>query len=1719
MWIFLFFVAPLLALFVWAWLTRGAAGEVRGIPFLALLPAVAAALGLIVLVSRSDSWQGGRQLAWLGVDTLTPSDRLTIGGDAQGTGLGWPDGFAWPQLAITEAQGGAAVEVRGGGGLVEVDDTPVNGEPLGAADVEVRGFRLRVVAKWTLRESWWRPVDYLEIRPSQSWTPLPSDDWRRWLGWSTGADPPLVAFPLRQPASGVVSIADRVARSILRLRQRKQRDDLALALAFEEWAADIRLSILDGHVRVLDEAAAARTWSKVASGDRIAVTVRWPRRILRASIWRTPNRLHLRFMPPWRTASSIPPPPDGSSTHGIQLTLTNTPAPGDHVFALPFGLRSSVRVDTRLIDHPQRGVVFADEPPAAPNILVPPGTPRDEASRRYSIERIRSVSCVTVGGNRPCIGVVEDVMDRGALIQALAVALFCLAVGLGAAETIIHRLRPVAWTLAVLVASSWSLLSVRLLLALRYAIDPAGLDRMAVEGVVNAVFALTVVPASLAGASAVYLEQFVSRDGRPARYRLYGALAMLAGILVAGLIQARQIVRLWPNLPSTFDPGITDGILGLGAVVGAAGLLSILFFVGLSTEARAGRRGFDRVVNWPMRFLQIAGNIWLDSQAINRKRWYWRPWAAAFAAVVLTFGAASSGFGGMKVVTELLYPLLVGVPLVIFWLGALHAYPPGANLQHDVPPRAKDLIVPTLLFGVAPGVAPVLFNDPGALYSMLGILSLTGALLVGSRHPRFGWTLIISSVATLLVAAVTATTLVTVMPASLSQRLIGLVDRGTARVTAFIHQKDVQRMLPLSLALSDTGSGLPADALRGAYQHPWEAGAITYRGGWAGPGFGEGPNRKSNIPQDVLQYDSTISFFVAADHGLLGVFAIFALYLMPFAALTLAARRRFDTGCAMGIVAAGWLVIEAIVHTSVNFGILPFTGRNLPWLAVKSSSDLIRWSVMALLMLYGELWRSTGSEHVFRRSVTLVVDPTPSAAVPVPQLPPRSRLPRWLQVSWRSDMRPLTTTGGLLALMLALLVAVPGVMTLRNHTTYGSPFSWSGFYDEVQMYLDAGKVSWNENEWTLSADPLQSEGLTLDGTSLLEQELARFNALRRDEKSDLAETLQIELRALRTTDDYDRLLRAAAQRQGRQSEPRTLFRVSQRTTRQDDGTEATEFYPTVDRSRDAQISFDADTDVAQLPRVRLRPTAAGQSGPMLIGPAWVSGRWKTASNAGAHVPWVGTLAAGVRAIWGNRAYDNRRAQFGTLTLDADLQAVSQRFVAEKGRLRHGQLLADPEVPHRRQPALGLPPRVALSIVAIPSGEVLALGGWPAASASGTWEESPAGVVPPATWLRDRAPGALAYRYVDDRNFDPIEMGSATKPLWAAAALRTHPRLARALSTRGPAESEREVFGIPIAGAGWTTVERDWTTFRRYLADSDNRYHVRVGFVLLAVGENGLPLPDAQSRSTRESLLLRGAPTPWQRVPQFEPGLEFSAARPTALRDLQNTRGAGSLRQMFAVSLAAGDFASVRRSFWSLDERDDRQPAGNSTLPALFRQLAPAVPQFQLNRVTTPRQYVNLLLGGGTNRWANVDFAAAFATAITGQPILARAVSGVVTPSGDRVRFPDVALELREPLRDTVVNGTARGLAATEAWFRSRRVAMYGKTGTLSTDGGRTDTSRLVVALVRWRNETRGEADGGLVLSLVGERADVGYAARWLAEFIDANRELLLQRLNGVAVTP
>ena len=60
---------------------------------------------------------------------------------------------------------------------------------------------------------------------------------------------------------------------------------------------------------------------------------------------------------------------------------------------------------------------------------------------------------------------------------------------------------------------------------------------------------------------------------------------------------------------------------------------------------------------------------------------------------------------------------------------------------------------------------------------------------------------------------------------------------------------------------------------------------------------------------------------------------------------------------------------------------------------------------------------------------------------------------------------------------------------------------------------------------------------------------------------------------------------------------------------------------------------------------------------------------------------------------------------------------------------------------------------------------------------------------------------------------------------------------------------------------------------------------------------------------------------------------------------------------------------------------------------------------------------------------------------------------------------------------------------------------YAKTGTITLDRGRTETSRLTLALVKWKDESKGEIASGLVFSLMVEKAEMGMASAWLGEFL------------------
>jgi cell division protein FtsI/penicillin-binding protein 2 len=204
----------------------------------------------------------------------------------------------------------------------------------------------------------------------------------------------------------------------------------------------------------------------------------------------------------------------------------------------------------------------------------------------------------------------------------------------------------------------------------------------------------------------------------------------------------------------------------------------------------------------------------------------------------------------------------------------------------------------------------------------------------------------------------------------------------------------------------------------------------------------------------------------------------------------------------------------------------------------------------------------------------------------------------------------------------------------------------------------------------------------------------------------------------------------------------------------------------------------------------------------------------------------------------------------------------------------------------------------------------------------------------------------------------------------------------------------------------------------------------------------------------------------------------------------------------------------------MNENDDRVAGGSNLSTVIdrraqrtdaFDSISPLAANFALDSITSPRDYISLLFGGGTNLWSNVDFAAAFGTCVTGQPVIAHLAVNQDAPKflESRERFPEIAAKLRAGLSSVVTEGTARTplqeSGALSYLSGLRGIKVYAKTGTLQAQANAPETSRLVIALIRWENEGQGTVKKGIIISIVGEKAEVGTAAKWLGEFLIKNR--------------
>jgi cell division protein FtsI/penicillin-binding protein 2/cell division protein FtsW (lipid II flippase) len=913
------------------------------------------------------------------------------------------------------------------------------------------------------------------------------------------------------------------------------------------------------------------------------------------------------------------------------------------------------------------------------------------------------------------------------------------------------------------------------------------------------------------------------------------------------------------------------------------------------------------------------------------------------------------------------------------------------------------------------------------------------------------------------------------------------------------------------------GEGMPYQELLNGNQHTWENKAIAHFGGWTGEGFGKAPTRLSQVRQDTLQYDSAFSFFVVSEYGFVGGALLLLLYAVPLLLILIAAREHFDAGYALGVVVASAFFIEALYHAGMNWGAFPMTGRNLPLLSVNSPSDLFRWTILFGFTFQNIFWRYKGSGRFWEQAESLLPEDEEDSFE-------GARVTGWRLAACCLVLLffPLLTFG---------TVLLSGIGVSRDKEKELEVFTYRPLLDGVKTWLDDKYIEYKEQppEKGKRLVPNVEQLDDADAREFILQEVYRFNSRNpqsqlEDISKEQEQILKDYLAPAKNFRSYEQFLERLRSTPLQKPRPGIFRLVGIRNV----SGSVVDYKVEPNDEFNVRFMFRQQDDVSSLPNIFYGDKR-------LIGPVWLNGHFTSAISPGdsslAELPWISHLMRAMESEW-RRVGDAEGAQlYGKLTLDKPLQDAAQRFAAARGVAQHEKVLGRAENKYDAK----YPPRVALAVINLPDGKVFALGGWPRmTSAHISWAraEVPTGSgnstlaawIPSTTWLEETSPMELRQRYDGDRNFDrAMVMGSSTKPLWAAAVLKIHPRLDSLLRVLPTSGEENEAFGLTIPGEGWSlhTKVKQWINFDQFLTHSDNRYQVRVGMLGLAEKDGDRIKLSQFKGSPVES--VSGQNKPEGVEPEFLPSvveIHRNGPKGTITKlNLAETELGKNLHDMYSVGVKsvngtdgrpAREFL-YRRSFWTLNERDDTERL-QSDASKLLNYISPQAPDFYFDTLTDPRYFVNMLLGGQENRWANVDLAAAFGSCVTGHPVLAHVVEGrgriEFLPERTSALDSKIAATVRRGLNGAVERdgGTAHALwADADLASLKQKVKFYAKTGTLQPGENVNETSRIVFAAIRWKDESKGEVAAGLVFSVVAENAEQGVATRWLRDFIVENK--------------
>ena len=294
---------------------------------------------------------------------------------------------------------------------------------------------------------------------------------------------------------------------------------------------------------------------------------------------------------------------------------------------------------------------------------------------------------------------------------------------------------------------------------------------------------------------------------------------------------------------------------------------------------------------------------------------------------------------------------------------------------------------------------------------------------------------------------------------------------------------------------------------------------------------------------------------------------------------------------------------------------------------------------------------------------------------------------------------------------------------------------------------------------------------------------------------------------------------------------------------------------------------------------------------------------------------------------------------------------------------------------------------------------------------------------------------------------PVNVGSAIKPLLAAATLMQRPELA-SLEVKNDGLTMYDVWGLPLgkpfeAGA---SCPLGWIGLRQFLSCSSNRFSAAlVAAALQPSDQRGSPaLDDAPGVTFR----LNGETHTGQR-----PHLALDRNHQVRADTLNASTLAAGLFALDSLNTSLELAAQLGRegrdsSVW-LGLRDDRFNPVRVPLGLWPEQSRLAM--MRGSRPATTRQLAMFAVGAAENRVSTLDLTEAFARIVTD-----RRIGLTFVPTNGRPSFAPMALS-KYPwygvfiggLHDVGTVGTAKGTQTAIAQQLSSNLLFYGKSGTLN----------------------------------------------------------------------